>query len=207
MEGARVEPQHSLWRAATHEAGHAVMAYVHHGRVEGIRVHSGLCDAEIILPPDTEPARKAVAHMLVALAGLEAEALLCGRIGSEAGQPDLRQFKADLQQAGIFSTWPYEAARLAFGALTRELLQQHDRFVYALAAEITQKRHVFGEDVHATLALHKKLWGVKASPLMAKDWQGAVLAALAKAADDLEIDALVRRVNRTGESWSHKAHP
>jgi hypothetical protein len=46
----------------------------------------------------------------------------------------------------------------------------------------------------------EKFWGVKASPLMAPDWQGALLKALQEAADALSeeraIDALITKVNR-----------
>jgi hypothetical protein len=200
------EPANSLWRRAIHEASHATMAYIQGAEVGGIRLHAQFTDCEVLLAGDTEPTRKALKGALVALAGVEGEALYCGR-QSEKGQTDLEVFAKDVQRSGLFSGWAPEVARMALGAVTRRLLKAHERLVFDLANLVAQQRHVYAQDIRSQLAFSAKFWGIKvSSPLMEPNWRESFMRALDDAAGQMEedrvIDQLVRKINRHEERVS-----
>jgi hypothetical protein len=95
------EEPNSVWRRSIHEASHLVVAHLHGAEVGGIRLRADSDDCEFTLLSDPEPERKALKHALIALAGLEGEAM-GGGAHSDPRQPvEGRQSRAPRATAGV----------------------------------------------------------------------------------------------------------
>lgn len=169
--------------AAYHEAGHAVVAWLHGATIDWLSLRHLPDTAWHHLATMTRDQVRLV-KALVAVSGALGERLFAGStrdlydLKTPTGGGDWDQFERDVGYAFLVKDWHVETAEYALTELAKDLLERNDRLVHALAARVLDCRHIYGGDVHAILRAYGQTFGVHRGPVMEADWQTATRTAL-----------------------------
>jgi hypothetical protein len=158
------------WRTAIHEASHAVMALVHGGTVNGMRMHHKCVDTEWVPSRVTDAEQGLVVFAMVEMAGYLGEDIFCGGRPHPPGNDDDHQLERHLKTLCSVRRWPLPAVQAVLEASCRDLLQAHDRLVYKLANALETKQHLYHQDCMELFFVMKKLFGVAPSPWIRPGW-------------------------------------